>query len=172
MCVIRQYPVTPQCGNNTMCVLLLFKCTRADKGKNNTMYVISLFKCTQADKDQSNTMCVLSLFKWTHSQCVLLLKCTQFKQIYVNTFRKCESGVHQLKLEFKLKKIKRGEPLDHFFHQILFSHWSEALTCDQILDSDWRRGATAQLIPPVRRIGPTSLRIILTYENLIDSSIF
>ena len=137
-----------------------------------TQCVSSLFKCTQADKDQSNTMCVLSLFKWTHSQCMLLLKYTQFKQIYVNTFRKCESGVHQLKLEFKLKKIKRGEPLDHFFHQILFSHWSEALTCDQILDSDWRRGATAQLIPPVRRIGPTSLRIILTYENLIDSSIF
>ena len=53
----------------------------------------------------------------------------------------------------QMEKIIRGEPLDHFFHQILFSHWSEALTCDQILDYDWRRGATAQLIPPFRRIG-------------------
>ena len=81
-----------------------------------------------------------------------------------------KSGVQQLKLEFKLKKIKRGEPLDQFFYQILLSHWSESLTCDQILGYDLRRGAIAQLIPPVRRIGPASLTIILTYE--IDSSIF
>ena len=58
-----------------------------------------------------------------------------------------------MQLELKLKNIPKGGALEIFFNQILSSHWSQALTCDQILCSDWRRGDTAQLIPPASRSG-------------------
>ena len=51
-----------------------------------------------------------------------------------------------LPTQIKMRNVKRGGPLDNFFHGILPSHWFRGETWCQMLSSDWRRRQTLQIM--------------------------